>query len=157
FECHAREQIFGPLLGRQLRVLVRQYFLASNFRFIVCGRTFCDHRGTIFVIPEKGTTTTGFSATWYYITAIDVHGVHFAVWGAETINMRLTRIRTLLFFLTLLNLLPGLGCNKRQAGAKGPIRIGFSMDSLQLERWQRDRDLFTARAKELGAEVLVQS
>jgi len=31
------------------------------------------------------------------------------------------------------------------------------MDSLQLERWQRDRDLFTQRAKELGAEVLVQS
>ena len=40
---------------------------------------------------------------------------------------------------------------------KGKIRIGFSMDSLQLERWQRDRDLFTKRAKELGAEVLVQS
>jgi D-xylose transport system substrate-binding protein len=31
------------------------------------------------------------------------------------------------------------------------------MDSLQLERWQRDRDLFIQRAKELGAEVLVQS
>src|SRR6266404_1363893 len=44
---------------------------------------------------------------------------------------------------------PGLGSKK--------IRIGFSMDSLQLERWQRDRDLFTRRAQELGAEVLVQS
>lgn len=37
------------------------------------------------------------------------------------------------------------------------MRIGFSMDSLQLERWQRDRDLFVQRAKELGVEVLVQS
>jgi D-xylose transport system substrate-binding protein len=31
------------------------------------------------------------------------------------------------------------------------------MDTLKEERWQRDRDLFVARAKELGAEVLVQS
>ncbi|MCA1619255.1 MAG: D-xylose ABC transporter substrate-binding protein [Acidobacteria bacterium] len=40
---------------------------------------------------------------------------------------------------------------------KGPIRIGLSMDTLKEERWQRDRDLFLARARELGAEVLVQS
>lgn len=38
----------------------------------------------------------------------------------------------------------------------GPIRIGLSMDTLKEERWQRDRDLFVARARELGAEVLVQ-
>ncbi|MGE0406879.1 MAG: D-xylose ABC transporter substrate-binding protein [Candidatus Korobacteraceae bacterium] len=31
------------------------------------------------------------------------------------------------------------------------------MDSVQLERWQRDRDLFVQRARELGAEVYVQS
>jgi D-xylose transport system substrate-binding protein len=31
------------------------------------------------------------------------------------------------------------------------------MDSLQQERWQRDRDFFVQRAKELGADVLVQS
>ena len=37
------------------------------------------------------------------------------------------------------------------------IRIGFSMDTLKEERWQKDRDLFVARAQELGAEVLVQS
>jgi D-xylose transport system substrate-binding protein len=40
---------------------------------------------------------------------------------------------------------------------KGTIRIGLSMDTLKEERWQRDRDLFVERAKELGAEVLVQS
>ena len=39
----------------------------------------------------------------------------------------------------------------------GPVRIGLSLDTLKEERWQYDRDLFLARAKELGAEVLVQS
>ena len=39
----------------------------------------------------------------------------------------------------------------------GKIRIGFSMDTLKEERWQKDRDLFVKRAGELGAEVLVQS
>lgn len=37
------------------------------------------------------------------------------------------------------------------------IKIGFSMGSTVQERWQRDRDIFVARAKELGAEVLVQN
>uniref|UniRef100_Q2RGX1 D-xylose-binding periplasmic protein n=1 Tax=Moorella thermoacetica (strain ATCC 39073 / JCM 9320) TaxID=264732 RepID=Q2RGX1_MOOTA len=37
------------------------------------------------------------------------------------------------------------------------IKIGLSMDDLRQERWQHDRDLFVAKAKELGAEVLVQS
>ena len=35
--------------------------------------------------------------------------------------------------------------------------IGLSMDTLKEERWQGDRDLFVARARELGADVLVQS
>jgi D-xylose transport system substrate-binding protein len=50
------------------------------------------------------------------------------------------------------------GCNHRatNAGSK-KIRIGLSMDTLQQERWQRDRDSFVRRAQELGAEVLVQS
>ena len=37
------------------------------------------------------------------------------------------------------------------------IKIGFSMDTLKEERWQKDRDMFVKRAKELGAEVLVQA
>jgi D-xylose transport system substrate-binding protein len=44
-------------------------------------------------------------------------------------------------------------------GAKngGPVRIGFSMDTLKEERWQRDKALVEQRCKELGAqcEVLV--
>src|SRR5215218_7914712 len=43
------------------------------------------------------------------------------------------------------------------AARSAKIRIGFSMDTLKEERWQKDRDLFVARAEELGAEVLVQA
>lgn len=42
-------------------------------------------------------------------------------------------------------------------GSDGKIKIGFSMDTLQEERWQRDRDLFVAAAEKLGATVDVQS
>src|SRR5436309_2368709 len=35
--------------------------------------------------------------------------------------------------------------------------IGLSLDTLKEERWQGDRDLFVAHARELGADVLVQS
>lgn len=51
-------------------------------------------------------------------------------------------------------LLGGMGCGKKEASK---ILIGLSMDSLRVERWKRDRDLFVERARELGAEVLVQS
>jgi D-xylose transport system substrate-binding protein len=37
------------------------------------------------------------------------------------------------------------------------LLIGFSMDTLKEARWQRDRDLLTARVQALGARVLVQS
>lgn len=43
------------------------------------------------------------------------------------------------------------------APAKKKITIGFSMDTLKEERWQRDRDLLVAKAEELGARVLVQA
>lgn len=51
------------------------------------------------------------------------------------------------------------GCAKKQAdpATRDAILIGFSMDTLKEERWQRDRDLFVARAEELGARVLVQA
>ena len=35
-------------------------------------------------------------------------------------------------------------------------RIGFSMDSLVVERWQRDLDVFTKAAHDLGAELIVE-
>ena len=37
------------------------------------------------------------------------------------------------------------------------IQIGLSIDSLVIERWQRERDLFVSKAQELGAEVNVQN
>jgi D-xylose transport system substrate-binding protein len=49
---------------------------------------------------------------------------------------------------------PGGG---RGAKSGGPVRIGFSMDTLKEERWQRDKALVEQRCKEVGAqcEVLV--
>jgi len=38
----------------------------------------------------------------------------------------------------------------------GPIRIGFSMDTLKEERWQRDKELVERHAKEAGASLDVQ-
>jgi D-xylose transport system substrate-binding protein len=37
-----------------------------------------------------------------------------------------------------------------------PVYIGFSMDTLKEERWQRDKQLIEARAKEVGAQLDVQ-
>jgi len=38
----------------------------------------------------------------------------------------------------------------------GPV-IGFSIDTLAIERWQRDLDTFISTASNLGAEVIVQN
>ena len=37
------------------------------------------------------------------------------------------------------------------------VTIGFSIDTLAIERWQRDMDIFINKAKELGADVIVQN
>lgn len=61
-------------------------------------------------------------------------------------------------------LLAGLlsGCIKQtstttEESEKEMVVIGFSLSDLRVERWQRDRDLFTERAKELGASVIAVS
>jgi len=43
-----------------------------------------------------------------------------------------------------------------RAAHAGPVRIGFSMDTLKEERWQRDKQLVEQRAKEIGATLDVQ-
>ena len=51
-----------------------------------------------------------------------------------------------------------LGCRPgrhRLAPGKAPV-IGFSMDSLVVERWQRDIDVFSRSARELGAELILR-
>ena len=52
---------------------------------------------------------------------------------------------------------PDSGNSSRGAKSGGPVRIGFSMDTLKEERWQRDKALVEQRCKEVGAqcEVLV--
>jgi len=41
--------------------------------------------------------------------------------------------------------------------AKDEVLIGLSVANLQLERWQKDRDIFVDTAEKLGAKVIVQS
>ena len=47
--------------------------------------------------------------------------------------------------------------NEQVTPSDKKIKIGLSMDSLRVERWQKDRDIFIAEAEKLGAEVIVQS
>lgn len=59
-----------------------------------------------------------------------------------------------------LSLATGWVLSRGQSGGgekTGSMVIGLSMDTLKEERWIGDRDLFVAKAKELGAEVLVES
>lgn len=63
-----------------------------------------------------------------------------------------------MLLFSILSLVVAAACSPRgQEPGERPVRIGLSMESLQLERWQRDRDHFVSRARELGADVLVQS
>jgi D-xylose transport system substrate-binding protein len=41
------------------------------------------------------------------------------------------------------------GCEKK-------VTVGLLMDNYEIERWQRDRDLFTAHVNELGGEVITE-
>lgn len=64
-------------------------------------------------------------------------------------------------FIFLFNVL--VGCSSTISEEKpttqddDKIQIGFCFDSFLIERWERDRDIFVATAKELGAEVNVQN
>jgi D-xylose transport system substrate-binding protein len=44
---------------------------------------------------------------------------------------------------------------RKTKGAGERVKIGFSMDTVKEERWQRDRELVGKRAAELGAEILI--
>lgn len=71
------------------------------------------------------------------------------------------RITGMLVLALCMALLTGCrGTEAEQAGEtdrrEERIQIGLSFDSFLIERWQRDRDAFVARASELGAEVNVQ-
>ena len=67
------------------------------------------------------------------------------------------RILAALLLMVALGVLAGCGSQEekqeepRQEEEEDRIRIGLSFDTFVLERWQRDRDAFVARASELGA------
>lgn len=48
------------------------------------------------------------------------------------------------------------GSDTARPASTGAVRIGFSMDTLKEERWQRDKRLIEQRAAELGAVLDVQ-
>jgi D-xylose transport system substrate-binding protein len=51
----------------------------------------------------------------------------------------------------------GLARGQTAPAQNTPLKIGYLMDSLKVERWQTDLATFQKRAKELGAEVLVET
>lgn len=60
--------------------------------------------------------------------------------------------------LTLAFLLP-CGCSSVQTFKNDDdvIKIGFVYETMTVERWQRDRDIFASEADKLGAEVIVKN
>ncbi|MCR5735623.1 MAG: substrate-binding domain-containing protein [Lachnospiraceae bacterium] len=50
-----------------------------------------------------------------------------------------------------------MNSTEKPSQEKEGIQIGLSIDSLLIERWSRERDLFVSKAQELGAEVNVQN
>jgi D-xylose transport system substrate-binding protein len=61
-----------------------------------------------------------------------------------------------LIALSLVTVACGGGGTSRPMGPE-KIKVGLLLDSLVEERWQRDRDLFVERVKELGGEAIVKA
>jgi D-xylose transport system substrate-binding protein len=72
---------------------------------------------------------------------------------------KLYRSMVLLLVIIFLGGFYALKANEKASIVKtqSKVLIGLCMDSLIIERWQIDRDVFMARAKELGADVIVQN
>ena len=71
-----------------------------------------------------------------------------------------TQVKLILFSLTMVFLCVACvkgpeGNGSKRAKGTGPVRIGFSMDTLKEERWQRDKQLVEQRCKEVGAKCQV--
>jgi D-xylose transport system substrate-binding protein len=73
-------------------------------------------------------------------------------------NLRLVLVLVSMALSLATGLVLSRGSSQQTDKAKNarPV-IGLSMDTLKEERWLSDRDLFTARAKALGAEVEIRS
>ncbi len=72
--------------------------------------------------------------------------------------MRIRTILTGILFLIALTTacVSGTQTNLKKKGPNEKVRIGFSMDTLKEERWQRDKAFVEQRCKEVGAECEVQ-
>jgi D-xylose transport system substrate-binding protein len=73
--------------------------------------------------------------------------------GGDTLIKARGRVAVLSAMLVaMLAVVPHRQLVRAQDGSK--LKIGFSIEAMNGERWQTDRDSFQARAKELGAEVI---
>ncbi len=77
--------------------------------------------------------------------------------NARTVLTTISLALSVLIGLVLSRGSGDVGASTSAKSGDGEILIGLSLDTLKEARWQADRDLFTAKAKELGATVLVQS
>lgn len=75
--------------------------------------------------------------------------------------MRLLKLlqRTLLLALSAAMLLTGCqqGLPAPSSKEEGRLLVGFSMATLKEDRWLRDRDIFSAKAKQEGIDVLISN
>ena len=62
--------------------------------------------------------------------------------------------KILLASIVVLVALGCIGCGEKKQGEAKKIKIGLLMETYNIDRWQRDEESFTKKAKELGAEVL---
>ena len=66
------------------------------------------------------------------------------------------KIATILIVIVMI-FSSGCATNQKPINDDGIVKIGFIPETMTVERWQRDRDIFVAKAKELGAEVIVKN
>lgn len=62
-----------------------------------------------------------------------------------------------IYILIITLLLAGCSSDQTFANDNEEIKIGYVPETMTVERWQRDRDIFVSKAKELGAEVIVKN
>ena len=67
-----------------------------------------------------------------------------------------TKVAFALLVLAAALSVSGCGRDKKQKNPAKATRIGFSLDSLVVERWKRDIDVFGKSVQELGAEFVLE-